>query len=158
GEPTARSIDLFGLAFGHLIGADGGPRVDAAKAMSGTAVDAIRIARDGEGAGIGARRAATCCRSRSTPIAPPAPVAYPDSLRAPHGHVRHAQPRRGTMTDRVPIEETNLDRYGDPVIPWSRPRDPLAASTPKADTPFFLGTARPDGRPHAAGIGALWLD
>jgi hypothetical protein len=23
---------------------------------------------------------------------------------------------------------------------------------------FFLGTATPDGRPHAAGIGALWVD
>src|SRR5258707_2539288 len=62
------------------------------------------------------------------------------------------------MTDRPPVEVTNLDRYGDPALPWSRPRDLLAASTPKPSTPFFLGTSRPDGRPHAAGIGALWLD
>jgi hypothetical protein len=62
------------------------------------------------------------------------------------------------MTDRPPVEVTNLDRYGDPALPWSRPRDLLAASTPKPTTPFFLGTSRPDGRPHAAGIGALWLD
>lgn len=63
------------------------------------------------------------------------------------------------MTERVPIETTNLDRYGSPALPWSRPRDLLAA--PRADRPgiaFFLGTSRPDGRPHAAGIGALWLD
>jgi hypothetical protein len=62
------------------------------------------------------------------------------------------------MTDRPPVEVTNLDRYGDPALPWSRPRDLLAASTPKPSTPFFLGTSRPDGRPHTAGIGALWLD
>ena|SRR5712691_9418408 len=62
------------------------------------------------------------------------------------------------MTDRPPVEVTNLDRYGDAALPWSRPRDLLAASTPKPSTPFFLGTSRPDGRPHAAGIGALWLD
>jgi Pyridoxamine 5'-phosphate oxidase len=62
------------------------------------------------------------------------------------------------MTDREPAEVTNLDRYGSPPLPWSRPRDLLAASTPQPDIPFFLGTSRPDGRPHAAGIGALWLD
>jgi len=26
------------------------------------------------------------------------------------------------------------------------------------DVPFFLGTSRPDGRPHSAGIGAIWHD
>jgi hypothetical protein len=62
------------------------------------------------------------------------------------------------MTEREPIDVTNLDRYGDPALPWSRPRDLLAAGTPLPGTPFFLGTTRPDGRPHAAGIGALWLD
>jgi hypothetical protein len=62
------------------------------------------------------------------------------------------------MTDREPVETTNLDRYGCPALPWSRPRELLAADTPKPGTPFFLGTSRPDGRPHAAGIGALWLD
>jgi hypothetical protein len=62
------------------------------------------------------------------------------------------------MTDLKPIETTNLDRYGFPALPWSRPRDLLAASTAGPGTPFFLGTSRPDGRPHAAGIGALWLD
>lgn len=62
------------------------------------------------------------------------------------------------MTERAPIETTNLDRYGNPALPWSRPRDLLAAGTPQADIAFFLGTVGPDGRPHAAGIGALWLD
>ena len=64
------------------------------------------------------------------------------------------------MTDRAPVEVTNLDRYGSPALPWSRPRDLLAASPTwqPSDGTFFLGTVRPDGRPHAAGIGALWLD
>lgn len=62
------------------------------------------------------------------------------------------------MTHREPVEITNLDRYGNPVLPWSRPRDLLAAGTPRPDIPFFLGTTRPDGRPHAAGIGAMWCD
>ena len=62
------------------------------------------------------------------------------------------------MTDREPIEVTNLDRYGSAVLPWSRPHDLLAASPTRLDITFFLGTVRPDGRPHSAGVGALWLD
>jgi hypothetical protein len=62
------------------------------------------------------------------------------------------------MTDRVPVEVTNLDRYGSAALPWSRLRDLLAASSASPGITFFLGTVRPDGRPHAAGIGALWLD
>ena len=62
------------------------------------------------------------------------------------------------MTDRTPAEVTNLDRYGFAALPWSRPRDRLAASPIRSDITFFLGTSRPDGRPHAAGVGALWLD
>ncbi|HEX2621133.1 MAG TPA: pyridoxamine 5'-phosphate oxidase family protein [Phototrophicaceae bacterium] len=62
------------------------------------------------------------------------------------------------MTDRAPDEVTNLDRYGSAVLPWSRPRDLLAASPTRTDITFFLGTSGPDGRPHSAGIGALWLD
>jgi hypothetical protein len=61
------------------------------------------------------------------------------------------------MADREPIETTNLDRYGSAELPWSRPRDLLAASA-NSNTTFFLGTVRPDGRPHSAGIGALWHD
>jgi hypothetical protein len=62
------------------------------------------------------------------------------------------------MTDREPVEVTNLDIYGSDALPWSRPRDLLEAGTPQPGTPFFLGTCRPDGRPHSAGVGALWLD
>ncbi|MFE0025353.1 pyridoxamine 5'-phosphate oxidase family protein [Amycolatopsis sp. NPDC059021] len=64
------------------------------------------------------------------------------------------------MTDTAfePTSITNLDRYGSAELPWSRPRDVLVDDTPKADLTFFLATARPDGRPHSAGVGALWLD
>ena len=60
------------------------------------------------------------------------------------------------MADREPTETTNLDRYGYPPIPWSRPHALLAVGSPGVETPFFLGTVRPDGRPHAAGIGVDW--
>lgn len=43
-------------------------------------------------------------------------------------------------------------------MPWSRPRDVLDGTDPAADTTWFLGTVRPDGRPHAAGVGATWFD
>jgi len=60
------------------------------------------------------------------------------------------------MTDRAPTEVTNLDRYGSPALAWERARDHLAA--PSETDRFFLGTVGPDGRPHAAGVGALWFD
>jgi len=62
------------------------------------------------------------------------------------------------MTDQEPAEVTNLDRYGSPPLPWSRPHDLLVASPAQPGTPYFLGTSRPDGRPHAASVGAQWLD
>jgi hypothetical protein len=62
------------------------------------------------------------------------------------------------MSDRTPTEVTNLDRYGSPALPWSRPRDLLAVEPARSDIAFFLGTLRPDARPHSAGIGALWYD
>lgn len=62
------------------------------------------------------------------------------------------------MTEREPVEITNLDGYGFPALPWGRPRDLLATRTPAPDVPFFPGTVRPDGRPSAAGIGASWDD
>lgn len=66
------------------------------------------------------------------------------------------------MTDQPPVEVTNLDIDGSAVLPWSRPHDLLAAP-PAPDGPVdevrsYLGTVRPDGRPHAAGIGAIWHD
>ena len=51
------------------------------------------------------------------------------------------------MPDRDPIEATNLDIYGSDPLPWSRARERLAAEPAGPETPFFLGTMRPDGPP-----------
>jgi hypothetical protein len=67
-------------------------------------------------------------------------------------------PKRSGGTGREPIETTNLDIYGSAELPWSRPRDLLIDGPPQPGTPFFLGTVRPDGRPHAASVGAIWHD
>jgi hypothetical protein len=55
------------------------------------------------------------------------------------------------------MDTRNLDIYGSAPIPWSRARDALAASRGPGVT-FFLGTVRPDGTPHAAGLGAVWVE
>jgi hypothetical protein len=60
------------------------------------------------------------------------------------------------MTDREPIETTNLDIYGHDVFPWSRAHEQLAGG--EGPGVVFLGTTRPDGRSHAAGTGAIWHD
>jgi hypothetical protein len=60
------------------------------------------------------------------------------------------------MTDLTPSQTTNLDRYGSAALDWSRARAAMAAD-PTADLTYFLGTCRPDGTPHAAGIGAQWM-
>src|SRR5205085_3474411 len=76
------------------------------------------------------------------------PVARPASNQKSEGSP--------AMTEREPVETTNLDRYGSPALPWSRARDLLAV--PSLTDRFFLGTVGPGGRPHAAGVGALWFD
>jgi hypothetical protein len=55
------------------------------------------------------------------------------------------------------MEATNLDIYGHPPIPWSRAKQQLEAPASENVT-HFLATVRPDGRPHVAGVGALWVD
>ena len=62
------------------------------------------------------------------------------------------------MPERTPTETTNLDRYGFAELPWSRPQGILVTDTPTADVTWFLGTNKPGGPPHAAGVGALWHD
>ncbi|WP_117210182.1 pyridoxamine 5'-phosphate oxidase family protein [Allorhizocola rhizosphaerae] len=57
-----------------------------------------------------------------------------------------------------PTSTRNLDRYGNAELPWSRPRDLLVSETPTSDLTFFVATVRPNGRPHIAGVGALWVD
>ncbi len=58
------------------------------------------------------------------------------------------------MAERQPVEVTNLDRYGFAPLEWSRARDILDVGSQGPSVTFFLGTVRPGGRPHAAGIGA----
>jgi general stress protein 26 len=54
------------------------------------------------------------------------------------------------------MDPTNLaDLYGLDPIPWSRALEALESGDPQKQTPF-LATTRPDGRPHMAGVGALW--
>jgi hypothetical protein len=55
-----------------------------------------------------------------------------------------------------PSDTTNLDIYGSPPLAWDRAREALETGTPSTEAAFFLGTVRPDGRPHAAGVGAAW--
>ncbi len=56
------------------------------------------------------------------------------------------------------MDQTNLDIYGHPPIPWSRAERQLETASGRMDAHFFLATVRPDGRPHVAGVGALWVD
>jgi hypothetical protein len=62
------------------------------------------------------------------------------------------------MTDRTPTKTTNLDRYGSAALPWSRAHAVLMEGSTGPETTHFLGTIGPDGRPHVAGVGAVWLD
>lgn len=62
------------------------------------------------------------------------------------------------MPDRTPTETTNLDIYGFDALSWSRPHDLLAEGPAEEHLTFYLATTRPDGRPHAAGVGAKWHD
>ncbi len=56
------------------------------------------------------------------------------------------------------MDQKNLaDLYDLDPIPWSRALEALESNEPKDRTPF-LATTRPDGRPHLAGVGALWED
>ena len=61
------------------------------------------------------------------------------------------------MADRTPTDTTNLDRYGNAALPWSRAHDQLAG-IPGRENHCFLGTVGSGGRPHAAGVGAAWHD
>jgi hypothetical protein len=55
------------------------------------------------------------------------------------------------------MDQTNLDIYGHAALPWSRAEEALAAAEGQ-DITHFLATVRPDGLPHVAGVGALWVD
>lgn len=55
------------------------------------------------------------------------------------------------------MDQANLDIYGHPPIPWSRAEQQLEAALGPGGR-HFLTSVRPDGRPHVAGVGALWVD
>jgi hypothetical protein len=65
--------------------------------------------------------------------------------------------RRMDMADIDPIEVSNLDIYGNAPLEWSRAREQLGRWH-GPDVSHFLCTTRPDGQPHVAGVGAIWLD
>ena len=52
------------------------------------------------------------------------------------------------------MDAENLDRYGHEPLEWSRVLKQLERTDYKATQ--WLATVRPDGRPHVAGVGALW--
>ncbi len=59
------------------------------------------------------------------------------------------------------MRQKNLaDLYNLDPIPWSRALAALEAPESAASQPltYFLATTRPDGRPHSAGVGAVWDD
>ena len=61
-----------------------------------------------------------------------------------------------TSVAREPTERKNLaDLYKLDPIPWSTALKALESNEPQKQT-SFLTTTRPDGRPHVAGVGALW--
>jgi hypothetical protein len=62
------------------------------------------------------------------------------------------------MTNREPSAVTNVDKSFDfEPLPWARARVLLEGGA-LAQAAAFLGTVRPDGRPHSARIGAAWHD
>src|SRR3954453_10341473 len=63
------------------------------------------------------------------------------------------------MSTREPTATTNLDATsGTDALPWSRARDLLDGGALRDGAAAFLGTVRPDGRPHSARIGAAWYN
>jgi len=55
------------------------------------------------------------------------------------------------------MDQKNLaDLYGLPPVPWERALDALERGNQTGNQTSFLTTTRPDGRPHVAGVGAVW--
>ena len=50
------------------------------------------------------------------------------------------------------------DLYELEQVPWSRAQAALESPDAPNGGTWFLATTRPDGRPHIAGVGALWDD
>lgn len=54
-----------------------------------------------------------------------------------------------------PVEATDLNIYEPAELPWSLVRKHFEAGIGLPETPAFLGTVGPDGRPHSTGIGPV---
>ena len=54
------------------------------------------------------------------------------------------------------MDAVNLDIYGSEPIPWDRALEQLESGDTNGS--YWLATTRPDGRPHIAGVGAMWVD
>ena len=68
---------------------------------------------------------------------------------------RRAAPKRATTPTGKRPTEKNLDIYGSAPLVWSRALKQLEAGTAAS---YWLATTNPDGRPHVAAVGALWVD
>jgi len=64
-------------------------------------------------------------------------------------------PKKATTPKAQEPTHKNLDIYGAKPIPWSRALKQLGSS---AKGTYWLATTNPDGRPHVAAVGALWVD
>ena len=63
------------------------------------------------------------------------------------------------MANPEPTKTVNLDQYGHDPLPWPVVLERLETEIATGkDTFTVLGTVTPDGRPHAAGVGAWWID
>src|SRR6266567_164757 len=56
------------------------------------------------------------------------------------------------------MEEQNLDIYGHDPIPWTRALKQLETQHSEEGRTCWLATAGPDGKPHIAALGAVWVD
>ncbi|HYI25873.1 MAG TPA: pyridoxamine 5'-phosphate oxidase family protein [Thermomicrobiales bacterium] len=66
------------------------------------------------------------------------------------------------MTDQAPSATTNFGMPDQAIIDWNAVRDQLTAPAPPdapgGHFPSYLGTVRPDGRPHTTRVGVRWYD
>lgn len=68
---------------------------------------------------------------------------------------KKTSPKKATTRKAQKPTHKNLDIYGAKPIPWSRALKQLGS---KASGTYWLATTSPGGRPHVAGVGALWID
>jgi Pyridoxamine 5'-phosphate oxidase len=55
------------------------------------------------------------------------------------------------------MDQKNLaELYDLPPVSWSRALEALDKGEQQGNQTSFLTTSRPDGRPHVAGVGAVW--